>query len=416
MSLITFGINHQTAPIAIREKLAFDSTQLFHGLQTLLKNAAVKEAVILSTCNRTEIYSTTKDVGQLQDWLIQQKSLRDIDLSQYTYTHHDMDAVRHMMRVASGLDSMVLGESQVLGQMKQAYQLAENAGAVGGIFMQLFPAVFATSKQVRTKTDIGAHPVSIAYAITQLIKQYFDTPENTRILLIGAGETIELVATHLRGLNVKKIRIANRTIEKSNYIAQAVQADPIRMQDIPKYLKETDVGITATASQLPILGKGLIESTLKDKRESPLLLVDLAVPRDIEPEVATLDHTHLYNIDDLHAIIARNLKNRSEAAKQAEMMIELEANQFYRNMRVYHARHIITEYRQRLDGIRLCEQEKALQQLQNGYDPVQVLEQFGHNLIQKIMHHPTMKLREAASEERCEMFQRIKAFFDLGDQ
>ena len=413
MSLVSFGINHQTAPIAIREKLAFDSTQLFHGLQTLLKNPAIKEAVILSTCNRTEIYSNTKDVAHLQEWLIQQKSLNEIDLSQYTYTHHDMHAVQHMMRVASGLDSMVLGESQVLGQMKQAYQLAENAGAVGGTFMQLFPAVFATSKQVRTKTDIGAHPVSIAYAITQLIKQYFNAPENTRILLIGAGETIELIATHLRGLNVKKIWIANRTIERSHCIAQAVQADPIRMQDIPKYLKETDIVITATASQLPILGKGLIESTLKDKKESPLLLVDLAVPRDIEPEVATLNHTHLYNIDDLHATIACNLKNRSKAAKQAEMMIELEANQFYRNMRVFHARHIIAEYRHRLDGIRLNEQEKALQQLQNGHDPVQVLEQFGHNLIQKIMHHPTMKLREAASEEKCEMFQRIKTFFEL---
>lgn len=413
MSLITFGINHQTAPIAIREKLAFDSTQLFHGLQTLLKNPAIQEAVILSTCNRTEIYSTTKDVTQLQEWLLQQKSLNEIDLSHYTYIHRERDAVRHIMRVASGLDSMVLGESQVLGQMKQAYQLAENAGAVGGTFMQLFPAVFATSKQVRTKTDIGAHPVSIAYAITQLIKQYFDTPENTRILLIGAGETIELVATHLHGLNVKKIRIANRTIEKSHCIAEAVQADAISMQDIPKYLKETDVVITATASQLPILGKGLIESTLKNKKGSPLLLVDLAVPRDIEPEVAMLDHIHLYNIDDLHEIIARNLENRSESAKQAEMMIDLKADQFYRTMRVFHARHIITEYRHRLDGIRVSEQEKALQQLQNGHDPVQVLEQFGHNLIQKIMHHPTVKLREAASEERCEMFQRIKAFFEL---
>lgn len=413
MSLVSFGINHQTAPIAIREKLAFDSTQLLHGLHSLLKNTEIKEAVILSTCNRTEIYCATKQDSNLHTWLAKEKSLCANELQKYTYAYRELDAVRHIMRVASGLDSMVLGESQILGQMRQAYQLAENAGTINHSFMRLFPAVFAASKQVRTKTNIGAHPISIAYAITQIVKQHFPELENTRILLIGAGETIELVAAHLCGLNAKNIRVANRTIEKSHRIAEAVQANPIRMQDIPIHLKETDVVITATASQLPILGKGLIESTLKHKRENPLLLIDLAVPRDIEPEIATLDNTHLYNIDDLQSIIAKNLKNRSEAAKQAEIMLEMEANAFFRDMRVFHARHIITEYRQRLDSIRHSEQEKALYQLQNGHDPVQVLKQFGHNLIQKIMHHPTMKLREAASEERCEMFQRIKAFFEL---
>lgn len=413
MKLITLGINHQTAPIAIREKLAFHSAQLCHGLQNLLQNPVIKEVVILSTCNRTEIYSNTNDVTAILNWLINEKSLHNIDLQQYIYTHYELNAVRHMMRVATGLDSMVLGESQILGQMKQAYQLAENAGAVSNTFMQLFPTIFATSKRIRTATHIGAHSISIAYAITQLIKKYFEKIEDADVLLIGAGEIIELIATHLQGLNIKNIKIANRTIEKSKYIADTVRAKAIRIQDIPEYLKKTDIVISATASQLPILGKGLIERTLQNKCGSPLLLIDLAVPRDIEPEVATLPNTFLYNIDNLQAMISANLKNRSEAAKEAEGMIELEANQFYRNMRVYHARHVITEYRQRLDDIRLTEQEKALQQLQNNHDPVQVLEQFGHNLIQKIMHHPTVKLREAASEERCEMFQRIKAFFDL---
>jgi glutamyl-tRNA reductase len=413
MQLITLGINHQTAPIAIREKLAFNSTQLFHGLQNLLKNPAINEAVILSTCNRTEIYSNTNDPAAILEWLTKEKSLHDMDLKQYTYTYAECDAVRHIMRVANGLDSMVLGESQVLGQMKQAYQLAENAGAIRNTFMQLFPTIFATSKRIRTATNIGAHPISIAYTITQLIKKHFEKIEDVRVLFIGAGETIELAATHLHGLNIKKIRIANRTIEKSQYIAQAIQAEAIRMQDIPDYLKETDIVITATASQLPLLGKGLIENTLRHNGNAPLLLIDLAVPRDIEPEVATLPHTFLYNMDDLQEIISHHLKNRSEAAKEAETMIELAANEFYRDLRVYHARHVITEYRQRLDDIRLAEQAKAFQQLQNNHDPVQVLEQFGHNLIQKILHHPTMKLREAASEERCEMFQRIKTFFEL---
>lgn len=411
--MLVYGINHHNTPIAIREKCAFNETQLEIALQNLISQPAVNEAVILSTCNRTEIYTTTTDIPALQEWFAQQKSLIDFDLSDYCYSHQDENAVRHIMRVASGLDSMVLGEPQVLGQMKQAYQIAQNSGAVGNHLKYLFPAVFEASKHIRTETHIGANPVSIAYAITKLAKNFFDPLSNCSVLLIGAGETIELIATHLHGIGIKKIIIANRTIEKTQHLVATLNVHAIQMQDIPVYIKECDIVISATASQLPILGKGLIESTMKHKKNRSLLLIDLAVPRDIEAEAAKLDRVYLYNIDDLQTIITQNLKNRHEAAKLAETMIDLQASQFMRKMRVFHARHVISEYRQRLEKIRMLEQDKALRQLQYGHDPRAVLEQFGHNLMNKIMHHPTVKLREAASENECDIFQRIKSFFEL---
>ena len=413
MQLTAYGINHHTAPIAIREKLAFNETQLPLALKDLVKQHAVNEAVILSTCNRTEIYTNAAPIPSLQQWLSENKSLNHLDLNPYCYSHHNADAVKHIMRVASGLDSMVLGEPQVLGQMKQAYQIAQNAGTIGDYLKHLFPAVFESSKQIRTDTDVGTQSVSIAYAIVQLSKRIYNRLSDCRVLLIGAGETIELVATHLHGLGVSKITVANRTLEKTQAMADTLNVHAIRIQDIPTYLKESDIVISATASQLPILGKGMIESALKHKKNRPFLLIDLAVPRDIEPEAAKLNHVYLYNIDDLQTIIAQNLKNRGEAAKQAETMIDLQASLFLRKMRVFHARHVITEYRDRLDKIRAGELEKAMRELEKGYDPKAVLELFGHQLINKIMHHPTVKLREAASENECEMFQRIKHFFEI---
>ncbi|OGT49420.1 MAG: glutamyl-tRNA reductase [Gammaproteobacteria bacterium RIFCSPHIGHO2_12_FULL_38_11] len=410
---LVFGINHHSAPISIREKLAFDPTQLPEVLKNLVQQPAVNEAVILSTCNRTEIYTNATDPAALHLWLAHQKTFFDHDFYQHCYTHHDINAVRHIMRVASGLDSMVLGEPQVLGQMKQAWHIAQSAGTIGNQLKYLFPAVFSTSKQIRTETGIGAHSVSIAYAITQITKRIYERLTSCRVLLIGAGETIELVAAHLQGLGVKKIVVANRTVEKIQVLVDTLQVHAIRIQDIPSYLKESDIVISATASQLPILGKGMIESALKYKKNRPLLLIDLAVPRDIEPEIAQLDRVYLYNIDDLQTIITQNLKSRAEASKQAESMIDLQASLFFQKMRVFHARHIITEYRQRLEKIREEEQNKALMQLQQGHDPRIVLQQFSHQLVNKIMHHPTVRLREAASDEQCDTLRVMKTFFEL---
>ncbi|HLD84816.1 MAG TPA: glutamyl-tRNA reductase [Coxiellaceae bacterium] len=409
--LLVYGINHQTTPIHIRERLAFTPTQLSAALKSLIIQPGVSEAVIVSTCNRTEIYTNIIPPETIQQWLIEQKSLLDIDLQNYRYTHHEMNAIKHIMRVASGLDSMILGEPQVLGQIKDAYFAAEKTKTTGALFNQLFPAVFAASKDIRANTDIGIHPVSLVYAITQLSKTIFNDLTHCSVLLIGAGDTISLMATHLRGLCIKKIKIANRTIEKSQVIAESVNAQTIHMRDIPNALKTSDIVIAATTSQLPILGKGMIESAVANKK-NPLLLIDLAVPRDIEPEIATLENVHLYNIDDLQTVIADNLENRQTAAKQAETLIELHAVDFEKKMRVFHVRHVITQYRDSLEKIRESEYEKAAQQLQRGIDPQIVLKEFGHQLINKIMHHPTMKIREAASEDRCAALQQIKAFFE----
>lgn len=409
MSLYVYGINHHTAPIAIREKLAFDESRVPTLLHDLVSHDAVKEAVILSTCNRTEIYADVSDITILQTWLAQQTQG---DMTKYCYTHHNDRAVQHIMRVASGLDSMIIGEPQVLGQIKQAYLTAQNAGTTNTLFNQLFPAVFSAAKKIRTETDISAHPVTLAYAILQLMKKNFPDYASHSVLLIGAGETIELIMLYLQDMGLKNIVLANRTLEKSHEMVRSTEAHCIRIQDIPAYLTKIDIVISATKSQLPILGKGLIEKILPQKK-NPLLLIDLAVPRDMEPEIAELKHAHLYNIDDLQTIISENVNNRQAAAKQAEIMIEVEAKQFYRKMRVFHARHVIAEYRDRLEKIRELEQDKALHQLTLGVDPKTVLAQFGRDLINKIMHHPTVKLREAASEEQCEMFQRIKTFFEI---
>lgn len=413
MPLIAYGINHRTAPIAIREKLSFTELQLPHALEALVAQENVSEAVILSTCNRTEIYTKGDDITTIQQWLADYKLLPDDQLFHYGYVHRDTDAIKHIMRVASGLDSMVLGEPQVLGQMKQAFHIANRTGTVGGHLKHLFPAVFETSKQVRSQTEIGSHAVSLAYAIVQLAKQTYGDLSACRFLLIGAGETIELVATHLRGIGLSNLCVANRTLEKTQGMVNTLNVQAIRIQDIPSQLKETDIVISATASQLPIIGKGMVETALRYRKEKPMLLIDLAVPRDIEPEVASLPFVHLHNIDDLQAIIAKNLKSRTNAAEQAEAIIDLQTTLFMQKMRIYRASHVIAEYRDRLDKIRISELEKAVMQLQRGQDPKQVLELFSQQLVNKIMHHPTVKLREAASENECEMFQRIKTFFEI---
>lgn len=412
--MFVYGINHQTTPIHIREKFAFNTTQLPAALQSLISSEIANEAVILSTCNRTEIYCDQNPLPHLTKWLAHQKSIDESVLEKYTYVFQHKDAIRHLMRVASGLDSVILGEPQVLGQIKQAYQAALTANTIGDYFKLLFPSVFEAVKDIRSNTDVGAHPVSIAYTIAQLVKKIFPTLTDCRVMLIGAGEMIELIATHLNKLHVAQLIIANRTIEKTQLLSDVLQCHPIHIQEIPTHIVNCDVVISATASQLPILGKGLIESTMQKRDQRPLLLFDLAIPRDMEPEVATLKNVHLMNIDELQQRVEQHQAHRSEAAKEAEIIIDHHLIQFEKKTRVYNARHVISEYRNRLDIIRFQEQEKALYQLQQGQDPHAVIEQFGQNLINKIMHHPTIKLREAASEENhCELFHRIKTFFEL---
>ena len=407
MALYTLGINHR-APVELREKFAFTGEQLKQDLQRLKQIPAVNEAVLLSTCNRTEIYTVTPDREPLLQWLSQHHALDFSQFMHFSYFYEEQESIRHLLRVASGLDSVVLGEPQILGQMKQAYQIAEEMGVVGNYFKRLFPSVFSVAKHIRSKTDIGKLPVSMAYAVMQMGKQIFSHIEDCQVLLIGAGESIELVATYLHRQGVKKLTVANRTVEKARQLAELFQGRAIRIADVPACLQESDIVVTATASQLPILGKGLLETVIKKRKHRPLLMIDLAVPRDIEPEVAELEDIYLYNIDSLKNIIEQNLKSREEVAIQVEAMIELEAEHTMQQLRVYNTADMISSYRRQIEKMRDEALAKALDRLRKGEKTEVVLSMLAYTLSNKWMHHPTLKIREAAYEGDAERLTLLK--------
>lgn len=413
MALLVCGVNHQSAPLGVREKLVFNPEHVPFALKNLLACEAVNEAMLLSTCNRTEIYTTTDEISVILNWLSSQPHLSDVDVPPFCYTHRDVDMVRHVMRVASGLDSMVLGEPQILGQMKQAYLLACQQGAVGAELKHLFPAVFAASKRIRCQTAIGANPVSIAYAVVQLAKRIFSRIADCRVLLIGAGETIRLISSHLCGQGVHRLIIANRTMTKAEQLADAYQGKAIRVGDIPAHLDNIDIVISATSSQLPLVGKGAVESALRHRKHRPIFMADLAIPRDIEPEVAQLEDVYLYNLDDLQTIIAQNWQNREAAAKQAEAMVEMQAMHYIRQLRVQKAGDMIRQFRERLETVRDQELERAMAHWRRTQDPEAAIAYLAHNLTNKILHQPTIKLRQAAYEEYVQLLLSAKELFDL---
>lgn len=408
--LLTYGINHKSAPLAVREQLSFAPQYVPEILHHLLHRRAVNEVVLLSTCNRTEVYTTIEHGVVVEDWLMKRSN---DTIHSYCYRYQNEDMVRHVMRVACGLDSMVLGESQILKQMKQAFAFAEETGSVGTQLKKLFPTIFSVSKQVRSQTAIGENPVSIAYAVVQLAKRIFSKINTCKVLLIGAGNTIELVATHLHAQGVRQIIIANRTIAHAQKLADQLKTRPICMSDIPIYLKEVDVIITATASQLPILGKGVIESALHQRKHRPMFIADLAVPRDVEAEVGQLEDIYLYHLDDLRAIIEQNMKSRIDAAAQAEAIIEAHTRHYMRQLRVINAGEMIRNYREQIENFRDQELTKALIRLERTKNPQAALASLAHNLTNKIMHQPTIKLRQAAYNEQLELMLAAKELFDL---
>ena len=320
MRLLAVGINHKTAPLEIRERVAFAPDRLPEALHDLRARSRVEEAAILSTCNRTELVCCTKNTtaNEVVTWLGNYHHLRQEQVAPYVYLHPEQNAVRHMLRVASGLDSMILGEPQILGQIKSAYATAMQAGTVGTLLGRLFQHTFSVAKQVRTDTAIGSSPVSVAFAAVSLAKQIFDDLPQRTVMLIGAGETIELAARHLHENGIGRIIIANRTVEKAHALASNFSGYAIELAEIPAHLAEADIVISSTASPLPILGKGAVERAIKARKHRPMLMVDIAVPRDIEPEVGDLRDIYLYTVDDLQEIIQEGLKSRQEAAKQAE--------------------------------------------------------------------------------------------------
>ncbi|HET8730033.1 MAG TPA: glutamyl-tRNA reductase [Moraxellaceae bacterium] len=417
MGLLALGINHKTASLDLREKVAFTPDTLPDTLRTALREAGVREIAILSTCNRTEFYGQvdSTQAESLMTWLAQHRQLPLEEISRAIYHYENEEAVRHMMRVASGLDSMVLGEPQILGQMKDAYMQAASAGTLGPALERLFQATFSAAKQVRTDTAIGANPVSVAFAAVQLGRQIFADLRDTEALLIGAGEMIELVGKHLYEQGVTKITVANRTLSRGFELAQQFNGRAISLEEIPEALASADIVISSTASPLPILGKGMVERALKKRRHKPVFMVDIAVPRDIEPEVAELRDVYLYTVDDLQSVVEENLRSRQEAAVAAEEIVTQRAAQFMTQRREQGAAATVMAYRQHVEALRAAEVERALAGLRKGQDPAEVLERLSRALANKLLHQPSLALKKAAADGEREKLAWAAELLGISD-
>ena len=415
MRLLAVGINHKTAPIEIRERVAFAPDRLAEALHDLRARSRVEEAAILSTCNRTELMCCVKNTtaDEVVTWLGDYHHLRKDQVTPYIYLHPEQNAVRHMLRVASGLDSMILGEPQILGQIKSAYATAMQAGTVGTLLGRLFQHTFSVAKQVRTDTAIGSSPVSVAFAAVSLAKQIFDDLPQRTVMLIGAGETIELAARHLHENGIGRIIIANRTVEKAHALASNFNGYAIELSEIPAHLAEADIVISSTASPLPILGKGAVESAIKARKHRPMLMVDIAVPRDIEPEVGELHDIYLYTVDDLQEIIQEGLKSRQEAAKQAEEIIDTQVTRFMGWMQSLDSVSTIRAYREQAERVRDEEIEKARRMLERGMPAAEVLQSLARGLTNKLTHTPSAQMKQAGFDGRNELLDAARELFDL---
>jgi glutamyl-tRNA reductase len=415
MALLAVGLNHKTAPVQIRERVAFAPDQLPDTLRNLVAQANIREAAILSTCNRTEMLCCvdTADSEIIIEWLRQHREFSANELNPYMYIHPEQSAVRHMLRVASGLDSLVLGEPQILGQLKDAYSTAKDAGTVGTQLSKLFEYTFSVAKQVRTDTAIGASPVSVAFSAVSLSKQIFSDLSKHTALLIGAGETIELAARHLKESGIKRLIIANRTVAKAEALVKELEGYAITLGEIPAHLAEADIVISSTASQLPILGKGAVERAIKIRKHQPILMVDIAVPRDIEEEVGELDDVYLYTVDDLQEIIDEGLRSRQEAALQAEEIIDTQVTHFMGWLRSLDAVSTIRNYRGKIDIIREAELDKAKRMLAQGNDPEKVLTQLARGLTNKIVHTPSAQMKQAGFDGRSDLLDAARELLDL---
>ena len=415
MPLYAFGLNHNTAPLELREKVTIGSESIPDALHELTDHSSIEEAAILSTCNRTEVYCSIDEAKQelLIDWFTNYHGMKPTDIKPYIYTHPDKNAVKHMLRVASGLDSMVLGEPQVLGQLKDAYQAAIKNNTIGQLLSRLFQHSFRVAKEIRTSTSIGSHPVSIAFAAIRLAQQIFGDLSKETALMIGAGETIELAARHLHENGLHRMIIANRTLERSQHLASEFNAYAITLSDIPEHLEEADIIISATASQLPILGKGAIENAIKKRKHRPIFIVDIAVPRDIEPEAGELDDVYLYSVDDLKEVIDENMRNRQQAALQAEEIIETQVVHFMDWLGSLDTVSTIRQLRQQADSIQSEILQAARQKLNNGADPQILLEEVTRALTNKLIHSPSTQLRNSSEVGRDDLLAATRELFNL---
>ncbi len=424
MQLLALGLNHQSAPLALRERVAFLPDEVrgaiarLHERFALADAGALGEAAIVSTCNRTELYCAVDHPEKaglaLAEFVADEKGIVATDLARASYTHPKGDAVRHAFRVASGLDSMVLGEPQILGQMKQAERLAREAGSLGLLLNHLFQSTFAVAKEVRSSTEIGVHSVSMAAAAAKLAEQVFGVLEDCHLLFVGAGEMIELAATHFAARRPKSITVANRTVERAQTLATRLHGRALALSELPDALSRFDVVVSCTASSLPIIGLGMVERAVRARRHRPIVVVDLAVPRDVEPEVARLDDVFVYTIDDLGRMVQDGQESRQAAVAQAEAIIETRVRDFESWLSARATVPIIRDLRQRAEDMRQREIDRALRQLARGDAPDAVLERLSQALTNKFLHAPISVLNDAAAapdEERLRQIELVSRLY-----
>ena len=411
MSLFAFGLNHESAPLDVRERVAFPAERVSDALRNLVERRPVSEAAILSTCNRTEVYCHTHEPDAAIDWLADFHRLPTGTVADHLYQLPGEAAVRHAFRVAAGLDSMVLGETQILGQMKQAAKSAESAGTLGWMLHKLFQNSFAVAKDVRAQTEIGTRSVSMAAAAVRLAERIFPDLSRERVLFIGAGEMIELCAAHFAAQQPAGVSVANRTVERGDNLARRFGGKAISLNELPEVLAQHDIIITSTASPLPIIGKGLIERAIKARRRKPLFIVDLAVPRDVEPEVAQLNDVFLYAVDDLAHIVRENVESRREAVSSAESIIDVRVADFMRWLSARESVPVVRQLRENAELARQAAVEAAAKQLARGDDPAAVIEALSQSLTNKLMHGPTKAVSGASESERADLMKWLARLY-----
>ncbi|OOF86590.1 glutamyl-tRNA reductase [Rodentibacter ratti] len=425
MTLLVLGINHKTASVSVREKVAFSDEKRHLALQQIQQQNLAEGAVILSTCNRTEVYLHHRQISpqecdkwqqNIENWFADIHQLSLAELSPSIYTHQNQQAANHLMRVACGLDSLILGEPQILGQVKQAFQITEtyyqqSKVALSSEFSRLFQKTFSTAKRVRTETNIGESAVSVAYAACSLARQIFESLHGVNILLVGAGETIELVSRHLLRHGVRRLMIANRTVAKAELLVEKLASNiPIEvfsLEQLQDALDQADIVISSTGSQNVLIDQEMVSLAQKKRHYSPMLLVDIAVPRDIDEAVAKLDSVYHYTVDDLQDIIQRNLSQREQASKQAEGIIAQECEDFFEWLKVRQFSNLIKHYREDAEQMRQDLLEKALQHLQQGDNAEAVLQELSYKLMNKLIHAPTQTMQsmmKAGNAEGLHLF------------
>lgn len=417
MPIFALGLNHQTAPIHLREKVSLMPERFGEALNALKRETGVEEAVLVSTCNRTELFLSGDEraLNGSTDWLHRYFELNPGALDSFLYCHRDRDAIRHLYRVASGLDSMVLGEPQILGQVKKAHLEARQAGVLKTSLDRLFQSAFSVAKRVRTETNLGASPVSVAFSAVRLASRIFGALAGSNTLLVGAGETIELVARHLRDQGVRHITIANRTLANARALADEFEARAVALADLDHVLPEADIVVACTASAVPVISKVAIQKALKARRRKPMLVLDLGVPRDIEPSVADLEDAYVYTVDDIGAMIEESMKSRRDAADQGEAIIDLQVEHFLAWLKLFDGQATIRALREHAERERDEQVQKARQALAAGRSPEEVLDLLAHGLTNKLLHAPTVALRDAAKRADLDLLRAAGRLFDLQD-